>query len=71
MQRLTAIFGDWQAMQADDHDGAERCTVNILPGGVAADQKFMVDRLENKVRNIGSSSRHRSQKGLPWSRAAK
>ena len=33
----------------DGHDAAERCTVDVLPGGVPADQMFMVDRLESKV----------------------
>jgi hypothetical protein len=41
----------------DGHDAAERCAVEVLPGGVPADQKFMVDRLENKVKTTVENKR--------------
>ena len=37
-------------MDLDQHDSAERCCVEVLPGSVAAHRHFMVDRLEDKVR---------------------
>lgn len=38
-----------QAMELDAHAAAERCTVEMLPGGPPHAQRFMVDRLEDKV----------------------
>ena len=37
-------------MELDGHELAERCAVEVLPGGVPAQHHFMVDRLEDKVR---------------------
>ena len=42
-------------MDLDQHDMAERCSVEVLPGSVLAHHHFMVDRLEDKVR-AGSSN---------------
>ena len=40
-------------MDLDQHDLAERCSVEVLPGSVPAQHHFMVDRLEDKVRAGG------------------
>ena len=37
-------------MDLDQHDLAERCSVEDLPGSVPAHHHFMVDRLEDKAR---------------------
>lgn len=36
-------------MDMDADTAAERCLVEVLPGGLPPSQKFMMDRLEDKV----------------------